>query len=94
MVLVGIHTPETEGEKKVDAIQKKMKEAGLTHRIAVDNDGAMWRRYNNRYWPTVYIFDKRGIACWGWQGELNWKGAKGDVKLRKKIEELLQEKLD
>jgi hypothetical protein len=51
----------------------------------------MWQRYNNSYWPSIYLFDKKGIARWGWSGELNWKGAKGDVHMRKKVEELLGE---
>ena len=89
--MVGIHTPETEGEKRIEAVKKNIKKAGLTHPVAIDNQATMWRRYNNQYWPSVYVFDKRGIARWGWAGELNWQGAKGDVHLRQKIEELLRE---
>ena len=25
-----------------------------------DNDGITWRAYRNRYWPTLYLIDKRG----------------------------------
>lgn len=89
MVVIGIHTPETEGEKNVESVKRKMKEAGLTHPIAVDNQTTMWKRYSNRYWPSIYLFDKEGIARWGWSGELSWKGAKGEVHMRKKLEELL-----
>ena len=59
--------------------------------IAIDNKTTMWQQYFNRYWPSIYLFDKEGIARWGWSGELNWKGAKGDVYLREKLEELLRE---
>jgi peroxiredoxin len=90
-VLIGIHTPETEPEKNVDVLKKRMKTAGLTFPIAVDNKKTMWQRYNNNWWPTVYIFDKQGIARWGWSGELGWKGASGEQQMRKKIDELLQE---
>lgn len=91
MVILGIHTPETEEEKNVESVKKNLKEAGLDHPIAVDNKATMWKRYNNTYWPSIYLFDKKGIARWGWSGELTWKGAKGDVHMRKKIEELLRE---
>jgi hypothetical protein len=30
--------------------------------IAVDNKKTMWQRYDNNWWPTVYIFDNQGIA--------------------------------
>ena len=92
MVILGIHTPETEEEKSVDALKKKLKDAGLNHPVAVDNKGTMWQRYNNSYWPSVYLIDKQGIARWGWSGELSWKGAKGGALMRKKIDDLLGEK--
>jgi hypothetical protein len=28
--------------------------------VAQDNDGLMWRAYNNRYWPSLYLIDKQG----------------------------------
>ena len=28
--------------------------------VTQDNEGATWRAYNNRYWPTLYLIDKRG----------------------------------
>ena len=91
-MILGIHTPETEEEKSVDALKKKLKDAGLNHPVAVDNKGTMWQRYNNSYWPSVYLVDKKGIARWGWSGELGWNGAKGGALMRKKIEDLLGEK--
>jgi hypothetical protein len=91
VVVIGIHTPETEAEKNVETVKKKMKAAGLTHPIAIDNKTTMWKRYSNHYWPSVYLFDKQGIARWGWSGELSWKGAKGEAQMREKIEELLRE---
>jgi len=89
--MIGIHTPETEGEKNVQTLKQRMKEAGLTHPIAVDNQTTMWKRYHNQYWPSVYLIDKQGIARWGWSGELGWKGARGESHMRKKLEELLAE---
>jgi hypothetical protein len=92
IVLLGIHTPETEEEKNIDSLKKELKKAGLEHPVAVDNKGTMWKRYANSYWPSVYLIDKKGIARWGWSGELGWKGAKGETHMRKKIEDLLAEK--
>lgn len=91
LVMIGIHTPETKTEKDVKNVEKAIKKAGLTFPIAIDNETTMWQRYGNRYWPSVYLIDKEGIARWGWAGELGWKGAKGEEHMRKKIEELLAE---
>jgi AhpC/TSA family len=91
VVIVGIHTPETEGEKKVETLRKKLKDAELTFPVAVDNKTTMWQRYYNHYWPSVYLIDKEGVARWGWPGELGYNGAKGESHMRAKIEELLKE---
>jgi len=91
VVVIGIHTPETEGEKNVKTLRAKLKEAELTFPVAVDNKASMWKRYSNSYWPSIYLVDKTGQVRWGWQGELNWKGAQGDKHMRTKIENLLKE---
>ena len=46
---------------------------------------------NNRVWPTVYVVDRRGIVRYGWEGELSYKGAPGEEKVRKFVDELLLE---
>ncbi len=90
MVVIGVHTPETDGERNPNQVRKKMDEAGLTFPIAIDNKATMWRRYNNAYWPSVYLIDKKGIARWGWASELGWNGAKGEKLMRDKIVEMLK----
>jgi len=90
-VVIGIHTPETEGEKNTKTLKKKLQEAELTFPVAVDNKATLWKAYYNNYWPSIYLIDKQGIARWGWASELGWKGARGEVLMREKIEELLAE---
>jgi hypothetical protein len=92
VVVLGIHTPETKGEKDVERVKKKMKDAGLVFPIAIDNELTMWKGYGNTMWPAIYLLDKNGYARWGWPGELSWKGARGESLMRSKIEELLREK--
>ena len=72
MVVVGIHTPETKAEKNIDALKKKLKEAGLDHPVAVDNKGTMWRRYHNSYWPSIYLVDKSVIASGAFRQHGQW----------------------
>lgn len=90
MVVIAIHTPETEGEKDIASVKKKMKDAELNFPVAIDNKATMWKRYFNQYWGSIYLIDKKGIARWGWPGELGWKGAKGEALMRQKIEDLLK----
>ena len=39
-----------------------VREHAILYPIAIDNDFATWNRYANRYWPAMYLIDKRGIV--------------------------------
>jgi peroxiredoxin len=89
--LVGIHRPESQGERVVETVREKAAETGLTHAIAIDNDSQNWDAWANNVWPSVYLIDKQGFVRHWWYGELNWQGAQGERRMRAKIEELLRE---
>ena len=91
MVVIGVHTPESEGEHDVAEVAKKAKENGLEYPIVIDNDIQIWKDWGNRWWPSTYLIDKHGFVRYRWDGELNWKETKGEAIMRNKIEELLKE---
>jgi hypothetical protein len=64
----------------------------MAYPIAIDTQGKTWRAWDNRYWPGIYLVDKKGIVRYRWYGELNHKEVKGEPAMRKKLEELLAEK--
>jgi predicted transcriptional regulator len=87
-----VHTPELANEKNLDAVKKKVKANKMEYPIAVDTKGKTWAAWNNQYWPTVYLVDKKGKVRFRWDGELNYGGVKGEKIMAEKIEELLKEK--
>jgi peroxiredoxin len=89
--VLGIHTAETAAERDPANVRKAALEAGLTFPILVDQDKLNWDAWGNSMWPSVYLIDKQGYVRYWWYGELNWKGAEGERRLRKRIEELLDE---
>lgn len=91
ITMIGVHTPESDGEKDAKAVIKNAEEKGLKYPIVLDSDGKIWKSWDNRLWPTTYLIDKRGILRYRWEGELNWKTAKGEAFMRKKMHELLAE---
>lgn len=93
LTIVGIHTPETQGEHNVDTVKAKAKESGLKFPILVDNERKNWNAWGNGMWPSVYLIDKQGYVRYWWFGELNWQGAQGQVVMGKYIEQLLAEKV-
>jgi thiol-disulfide isomerase/thioredoxin len=88
-LLVGIHTPEFDAEKDVDRIKDRLAKNQLTFAVAVDNEKANWKAWNNQFWPCVYLVDKTGIVRHRWEGEL---GDDGFKKVTAQIDELLAEK--
>ena len=89
--MLGIHTAETAAERDGANVRKAALEAGLTFPILIDQDRLNWDAWGNSMWPSVYLIDKQGYVRYWWYGELNWKGAEGERRLRKRIEELLDE---
>ena len=91
LTIIGIHTPETEGEHDIQRVRQKAIDNDLRFPIAIDNQLETWTAWANRIWPSVYLIDKQGRIRYWWYGELNWQGAEGDKKMRQRIEELLAE---
>ena len=60
LLVVGVHTPEFEFEKKTENVQMAIKQYGIEYPVAQDNNYSTWRAYNNRYWPAKYLIDKDG----------------------------------
>jgi len=60
LVVIGVHTPEFEFEKKIENIRWAMKDMRIDYPIAVDNDYAVWRAFRNNSWPAFYFVDAKG----------------------------------
>jgi thiol-disulfide isomerase/thioredoxin len=60
VVIIGVHTPEFIIEKDLEAVRRSAKEMGVDYPIAIDNDYAVWRAFDNQYWPALYVFDAQG----------------------------------
>jgi hypothetical protein len=91
LVVLGVHTPETEAEQNAKSLRAKVVDNGLAYPIAVDNRRQTWSAWSNNMWPSVYLIDRHGHVRYWWYGELNWEGAEGEKYLRQRIEELLAE---
>ena len=61
LVLIGAHTPEFSFEREVDRVRQATTERGIDYPVAVDSDYAIWRAFDNEYWPALYFVDTEGI---------------------------------
>lgn len=60
LVIIGNHFPEFAYERDLANLQEAILRLDVPYAVAQDNDGTTWRAYRNRYWPTLYLIDKRG----------------------------------
>ncbi|MGO4808686.1 cytochrome c biogenesis protein DipZ [Cupriavidus sp. 2MCAB6] len=60
LVVIGVHAPEFAFERNIDNVKKATRDLGIDYPVAVDNNYAIWRAFNNQYWPAHYFIDARG----------------------------------
>jgi thiol-disulfide isomerase/thioredoxin len=60
LVVIGVHAPEFAFEKNVENVRQAIKDLKIDYPVAIDNDYAIWRAFNNSYWPAHYFIDAEG----------------------------------
>jgi cytochrome c biogenesis protein CcdA/thiol-disulfide isomerase/thioredoxin len=60
LVVIGVHAPEFAFEKNIDNVRQAIKDLKIDYPVAIDNDYAIWRAFNNQYWPAHYFVDAQG----------------------------------
>jgi thiol-disulfide isomerase/thioredoxin len=60
LVVIGVHSPEFPFEKDLENVRRSAKEMRVDYPIAVDSDHAIWRAFDNQYWPALYLIDAKG----------------------------------
>ena len=60
LVVIGVHTPEFGFEHDVDNVRRAVADMRIDYPVATDNDYAVWRAFDNYYWPALYFADAQG----------------------------------
>jgi thiol-disulfide isomerase/thioredoxin len=58
--IIGVHAPETSAERERANVVRELARQGIVWPVALDNSFTIWKALGNEYWPTQYIFDRRG----------------------------------
>lgn len=85
-VVVGVHTPEFEFEKKTENVEGAIKMYNIHYPVGQDNNYGTWQAYNNQYWPAKYLIDAKGNIRYTHFGEGKYE------ETEKAIQKLLEEK--
>jgi cytochrome c biogenesis protein CcdA/thiol-disulfide isomerase/thioredoxin len=75
LVVIGVHAPEFAFEKNVNNVRAAIASLGITYPVAIDNDYAIWRAFNNQYWPAHYFVDAEGQIRHHYFGEGDYDGS-------------------
>lgn len=59
-MVIGVHAPEFAFEKNLENVRRAVKDLRVDYPVAIDNDHAIWRAFQNEYWPALYLVDGQG----------------------------------
>jgi hypothetical protein len=85
LVAVGVHTPEFPFEHGVDNVRRSVQKMDIRYPVVIDNDYAIWRAFDNHYWPALYLVDARGHVREHYFGEGQYD--KAEVAVRRLLTE-------
>lgn len=88
LVIIGVHTPEFEFEKKYENVLEAVNKYGIKYPVAQDNNYETWSNYDNRYWPHKFLIDIGGNIRYDHTGEGNYD------ETEKMIQRLLKERME
>jgi len=60
LLVIAVHTPEFGFEHDVDNVRRAARGMDVKVPIALDNDFAIWRAFDNDAWPAIYLIDAQG----------------------------------
>jgi cytochrome c biogenesis protein CcdA/thiol-disulfide isomerase/thioredoxin len=75
LIVIGVHAPEFAFEKDPGNVQRAIGELGVQYPVALDNDYAIWRGFDNHYWPAHYFVDAKGQIRGHHFGEGDYDGS-------------------
>ena len=80
LVIVGVHSPEFEFEKKLSNVQAAIAQHGIRYPVAQDNRLSTWLNFRNRYWPAHYLIDQQGQVVYTHFGEGKYEVTENNIR--------------
>ncbi|MCE5180605.1 MAG: cytochrome c biogenesis protein DipZ [Betaproteobacteria bacterium] len=80
LVIVGVHSPEFEFEKKIGNVKAAIAQHGIGYPVALDNRLATWVNFDNRYWPAHYLIDRDGKVVYTHFGEGEYAVTENNIR--------------
>ncbi|WP_447963354.1 redoxin domain-containing protein [Nitrospira sp. Ecomares 2.1] len=81
LVVIAVHLPEFKYEYDVEKVKGYIQEHRISYAVPIDQEFGNWRQYRNRYWPTLYLIDKRGNIQYTKIGEGSYEETELKIQL-------------
>ncbi len=85
LVVLGVHSPEFAFEKDIENVRAAVKKFDIQYPVALDSNLAIWKAFNNKFWPAHYFVDAKGQIRSHHFGE--GKYAKSEREIRRLLTE-------
>ncbi|WP_373533549.1 cytochrome c biogenesis protein DipZ [Vampirovibrio sp.] len=80
LVIVGVHAPEFEFEKKLDNVKRAVAQHHIQYPVALDNHLDTWTNFRNQYWPAHYLIDREGRVVYTHFGEGEYATTESNIR--------------
>ncbi len=80
LVIVGVHSPEFEFEKKPENVMAALSHFGIHYPVALDSDLSTWQNFDNLYWPAHYLIDRQGRVVYTHFGEGGYDVTENNIR--------------
>ncbi len=79
-VIVGVHSPEFEFEKKYENVAANVKKLGIEYPVVLDSNFGTWNAYGNNSWPSEYLIDVDGFVIHHTIGEGRYEETEREIQ--------------
>ncbi len=80
LVIIGVHSPEFEFEKKLDNVKAATEKYGIHYPVALDSALSTWSNFKNQYWPAHYLIDQKGSVVYTHFGEGDYGVTENNIR--------------
>jgi len=80
LVVIGVHSPEFAFERNIENVRQATKVIPVPYPVAVDSEHAIWRAFDNEYWPALYFVDAQGRIRHHQYGEGDYEQSETVIK--------------
>jgi cytochrome c biogenesis protein CcdA/thiol-disulfide isomerase/thioredoxin len=81
LVIVGVHSPEFEFEKKRENVEAAIRTHGIEYPVALDNKLDTFTNFNNQYWPAHYLINRNGQVVYTHFGEGEYAQTENNIRV-------------